>query len=67
MPRKVTVKGLARRRGVAIKVEAIARAGKVKITGSVPAKVLSSSRSVVVATGSATAKRTGTVLRDDSG
>ena len=45
---------------MAIKVK-VARAGKVKLTGSVPAKVLSSSRSVVVATGSATAKRAGTV------
>ena len=39
----------------------VASAGKVKISGSVPAKVLRSSRSVVVATGSATAKRAGTV------
>jgi hypothetical protein len=60
VPRKVTAKALAGRRGVPIKVK-VARAGKVKITGSVPAKVLTSSRSVVVATGSATAKRAGTV------
>jgi hypothetical protein len=60
VPRKVTVKGLARPRGVAIKVK-VARAGKVKLTGSVPAKVLSSSRSILVATGSATAKRAGIV------
>ena len=60
VPRKVTAKALARPRGVAIKVK-VARAGKVKITGFVPAKVLSSSRSIVVATGSATAKRAGTV------
>jgi hypothetical protein len=60
VPRKVTVKALARAKGVAIKVK-VARAGKVKISGSVPAKVLTSSRSIVVATGSATAKRAGTV------
>jgi hypothetical protein len=60
VPRKVTVKALARAAGVPIKVK-VARAGKVKIAGSVPAKVLRSSRSVVVATGSATAKRAGTV------
>jgi hypothetical protein len=60
VPRKVTTKALAGRRGVPIKVK-VTRAGKVKITGSVPAKVLRSSRSVVVATGSATAKRAGTV------
>jgi hypothetical protein len=60
VPRKVTVRALARARGVPIKVK-VARAGKVKIAGSVPAKVLRSSRSVVVARGSATAKRAGTV------
>jgi hypothetical protein len=60
VPRKITVKALARAAGVPIKVK-VARAGKVKIAGSVPAKVLRSSRSVVVATGSATAKRAGTV------
>jgi hypothetical protein len=60
LPRKVTVKALARAAGISIKVK-VSRAGKVKISGSVPAKVLTSSRSVVVATGSATAKRAGTV------
>jgi hypothetical protein len=60
VPRKVTVKALARTRGVPIRVK-VARAGKVKIAGSVPAKVLRSSRSVVVATGAATAKGAGTV------
>lgn len=60
VPRKVTVKALARAKGVPIKVK-VARAGKVKVSGSVPAKVLRSSRSIVVATGSATAKRAGTV------
>lgn len=60
VPRRVKVKALARKKGVAIKVKVV-RAGKVKITGSVPAKVLRSSRSIVVAKGSATAKRAGTV------
>lgn len=60
VPRKVTVKALARAKGVPIKVK-VSRAGKVKVSGSVPAKVLRSSRSIVVATGSATAKRAGTV------
>jgi hypothetical protein len=60
VPRRVTAKALAGAKGVPIKVK-VARAGKVKISGSVPAKVLRSSRSVVVATGSATAKRAGTV------
>jgi hypothetical protein len=45
---------------VVIKVK-VSRAGKVTITGSVPAKVLRSSRSVVVAKGSAPATRAGTV------
>lgn len=60
VPKKVTVKALAGAKGVPIKVK-VARAGKVKVSGSVPAKVLRSSRSIVVATGSATAKRAGTV------
>ena len=60
VPKKVTVKALARAAGLSIKVK-VSRAGKVKISGSVPAKVLTGSRSVVVATGSATAKRAGTV------
>jgi hypothetical protein len=60
VPRRVTVKALARAKGVAIKVK-VARAGKVKLSGSVPAKILRSSRSIVVATGSATAQRAGTV------
>jgi hypothetical protein len=60
VPRKVTVKALARARGVPIRVK-VALAGKVKIAGSVPAKVLRRSRSVVVATGAATAKAAGTV------
>ncbi len=60
VPRKVTVKALARAKGVPIKVK-VARAGKVSVSGSVPAKVLRSSRSIVVAKGSTTAKRAGTV------
>jgi hypothetical protein len=60
IPRKVTVKALARAKGVPIKVR-VTGAGKVKIKGSVPAKVLRGSASIVVATGSATAKRAGTV------
>ena len=60
VPRKLTVKALAGAKGVLIKVR-VARAGKVKLSGSVPAKVLRSSRSIVVATGSKTAKRAGTV------
>ena len=60
VPRKVTTKALASAKGVPIKVK-VARAGKVKVSGSVPAKVLTSSRSIVVATGSTTAKRAGTV------
>ncbi len=60
VPRRVTARAPAGRRGVPIKVT-VARAGKVKISGSVPAKVLRGSRSVVVAAGSATAKRAGTV------
>ena len=60
VPRRVTVKALARAKGVLIKVR-VTRAGKVKLSGSVPAKVLRSSRSIVVATGSTTARRAGTV------
>ena len=51
---------MAGRKGVPIKVK-VARAGKVKVTGSVAAKALKSSRSIVVARGSTTAKRAGTV------
>ena len=60
VPRKVTAKALAGRKGVPIKVK-VARAGKVKVAGSVAAKVLRSSRSIVIARGSTTAKRAGTV------
>ncbi len=54
------MKALARAKGVLIKVR-VTRAGKVKFSGSVPAKVGRSSRSIVVATGSTTARRAGTV------
>jgi hypothetical protein len=60
LPRRITVKALARAKGLAVKVK-VARAGKVKLAGSVAAKALKSSRSVVVATGSAGATRAGTV------
>ncbi len=60
VPRRVTIKALARATGVPIKVR-VAHAGKVKLAGRVPANVLRSSRSVLVATGSATAKGAGTV------
>jgi hypothetical protein len=60
VPKRLTTKALAGPKGVPIKVR-VARAGKVKISGTVPAKVLRSSKSVVVATGSTTAKRAGTV------
>jgi hypothetical protein len=60
-PRRVTTKALAGAKGVPVKVR-VARAGKVKMVGTVLAKVLSASRKpVVVATGSATAKRAGSV------
>jgi hypothetical protein len=61
VPRKVTTKALAGAKGVPIKVK-VARAGKVTISGTVAAKVLRrKGRPVVVAKGSATAKRAGTV------
>jgi hypothetical protein len=61
VPARVTAKALARGKGLPIKVK-VARAGKVRISGTVPAKILSRrGRPVVVATGSATAKRAGTV------
>jgi hypothetical protein len=61
LPRKVTMKALAGAKGMPIKVK-VGRAGKVKISGTVPAKTLSrKGRPVVVATGSATATRAGTV------
>jgi hypothetical protein len=61
LPRKLSTKSLAAAKGLAIKVK-VSRAGKVRISGTVPAKVLSrGGRPVVVLTGSATAKRAGTV------
>jgi hypothetical protein len=61
LPRRVTTKALASRRGVPIKVK-VAGAGRVKISGTVPAKVLRRrGRPVVVVSGSAAATRAGTV------
>jgi hypothetical protein len=61
LPKKLTTKALASRKGVPIKVK-VSRAGKVKLSGSVPAKVLrKKGRAIVIATGSATAARAGTV------
>jgi hypothetical protein len=61
VPRRVTTKALAGPKGVPIKVK-VTRAGKVKISGTVPARVLSRRGGpIVVVTGSATAKRAGTV------
>jgi hypothetical protein len=61
LPRRVTTKVLASRRGVPIKVK-VARAGKVQISGTVPAKVLRRrGRPVVVVRGSAAATRAGTL------
>jgi hypothetical protein len=61
LPSKVTTKALAGAKGVAIKVK-VARAGKVKISGTVPAKTLRrTGKPIVVAIGSTTAKRAGTV------
>jgi hypothetical protein len=61
VPRRVTTKALAGAKGVPIKVK-VARAGKIRISGTVPAKILGRrGKPVVIATGSATAKRAGTV------
>ena len=61
LPRKVTTKALARAKGVPIKVK-VARAGKVKLSGSVLAKVLGrKGKPLVIATGSGTAARAGTM------
>jgi hypothetical protein len=61
VPKKITRGALATSKGVPIKVR-VKRAGKVKIRGTVAAKVLRrKGKPVVVATGSATAKRAGTV------
>jgi hypothetical protein len=61
VPKKLTRGALARAKGVPIQVR-VARAGKVKLTGTVPAKLLGrKGKPVVVATGSAIAQRAGTV------
>jgi hypothetical protein len=61
VPRRVTAKALASDKGVPIKVK-VTRAGRIKLSGSVPAKVLGRrGKPVVIATGSGTAKRAGTV------
>ena len=61
VPRRLGTKALARAKGVAIKVK-VARAGKVKLAGTVPAKVLKrTGKAVVVVKGSAVAKGAGTV------
>ncbi len=61
LPKKVTTTALAGTKGVPIKVK-VARSGKVKLSGTVPAKVLGrKGKPVVVAKGSAAAKRAGTV------
>jgi hypothetical protein len=61
LPKKLTTKALSGARGIPIKVK-VARAGKVKLSGTVPAKVLRrKGKPVVIATGSATALRAGTM------
>jgi hypothetical protein len=61
VPRRVTRGALARTKGMPIKVK-VARAGKVKVSGTVPARILRrKGKPVVVATGSAIARRAGTV------
>lgn len=61
VPRRIKTRALAGAKGVPIKVK-VARAGKVKLAGTVPAKVLRrKGRAVVVVTGSKVAKGAGTV------
>ena len=61
LPKKLKTTALAGAKGVAIKVT-VTRAGKVKLSGTVPAKILKRrGKPVVIATGSAIAKRAGTV------
>ena len=61
LPKKLKTKALAGAKGVPIKVK-VTRAGKVKLSGTVPAKILKrTGKPVVIATGSATAQRAGTV------
>jgi hypothetical protein len=61
LPAKLTAKGLASRKGVAIKVK-VSGPGTVAITGSVPAKLMGRrGKPVVAATGRAKARAAGTV------
>lgn len=61
LPAKLTAKGLATARGVAVKVK-VGGPGKVSITGKVPAKRMGrTGKPVVAATGRATATAAGTV------
>jgi hypothetical protein len=61
LPKRITAKALSGARGIAIKVK-VARAGKVKLSGTVPARILRRrGKPVVIATGSTTARRAGTV------
>ena len=61
VPRRVTTRALASAKGVPILVK-VTRAGKIKISGTVPARTLSRRGGpVVVAIGSKTAERAGTV------
>ena len=61
LPRKLTTKALARSKGVPIKVK-VSRAGKVKLSGTVLAKILGRrGKPIVIATGSKNAARAGTV------
>ena len=61
LPRKLTTKALARAKGVPIKVK-VSRAGKVKLSGTVLAKILGRrGKPIVIATGSTNAARAGTV------
>jgi hypothetical protein len=61
LPKRVTTKALAGAKGVPIKVR-VAQAGKVKISGTVRARVLRRrGKPIVVATGSAIAQRAGIV------
>ncbi len=61
LPGKVTTKALGAARGLAVKVR-VASAGKVKLVGTVPAARMGrKGRPVVIATGSKTAAKAGTV------
>ena len=61
VPKRLSTKALASAKGVAVRVR-VTRAGKVKLSGTVPAKALGRAGGpIVVVTGSATAKRAGIV------